>query len=144
VNVYPDSETLIAVMYDIFTRVLREPELLKSVRDGKHLLRIRLSEPDAVLLLDGRNGPVRFSAVRSGGDDADVRMHIPAGVLHEVWMGHRRMRDAYMAGEMKLESNPLKALGLLNGVVDLFRFVESIYPGILREYDLLEPAGSGS
>ena len=60
-----------------------------------------------------------------------------ADVLHDVWMGKIRLRDAYLAGKMHLDSSPLKALSLMTSLLEMFRFVEGLYPGVLKKRGLL-------
>jgi hypothetical protein len=60
-----------------------------------------------------------------------------ADVLHNVWLGKIRLRDAYLAGKVHLDSSPLKALSLMTGLLEMFRFVEGLYPGVLKRRGLL-------
>ena len=46
-------------------------------------------------------------------------------------------RDAYLAGKIRLDSSPLKALSLMMGLLEMFRFVEGLYPGVLQKRGLL-------
>ena len=46
-------------------------------------------------------------------------------------------RDAYLAGKMHLDSSPLKALSLMTGLLEMFHFVEGLYPGVLQKRGLL-------
>jgi hypothetical protein len=134
---YRDAETLYQVMNDLFSQVMAQPELLKPLRDGKVLLRITTTQPDTVLVVDGRSNPPRFSAGALPGGKVDVGLSLPADTLHNVWMGKIRLRDAYLAGKVHLDSSPLKALSLLTGLLDMFRFVEGLYPGVLKKRGLL-------
>jgi hypothetical protein len=134
---YRDAETFYQVMNDLFSQVMAQPELLKPLRDGKVLLRISTTQPDAVLVVDGRSTPPRFTTGVPPAGKADVGLSLPADTLHNVWMGKTRLRDAYLAGKMHLDSSPLKALSLLTSLLDLFRFVEGLYPGVLKKRGLL-------
>lgn len=134
---YPDVETFYEVMNDLFSQVMARPDLLKPLRDGKVVLRITTTAPDALLVVDGRAVPPRFTTGAGPTGKVDVGLSLPADVLHNVWMGKTRLRDAYLAGKMHLDSNPLKALSLLTGLLDMFRFVEGLYPGVLKKRGLL-------
>ena len=134
---YRDAETFYEVMNDLFSQVMARPDMLKPLRDGKVVLRINTTGPDAVLVVDGRAVPPRFITESDPTGKVDVGLSLSADVLHNVWMGKIRLRDAYMAGKMHLDSNPLKALSLMTGLLEMFRFVEGLYPGVLKKRGLL-------
>ena len=134
---YRDVETFYEVMNDLFSQVMARPDLLKPLRDGKVVLRITTTGPDAALVVDGRAVPPRFATGTGAIGKVDVGLSLPADVLHNVWMGKTRLRDAYLAGKMHLDSSPLKALSLLTSLLDMFRFVEGLYPGVLKKRGLL-------
>jgi putative sterol carrier protein len=134
---YRDVETFYEVMNDLFSQVMARPDLLKPLRDGKVVLRITTTGPDAILVVDGRAVPPRFTTGTDATGKVDVGLSLPADVLHNVWMGKIRLRDAYMAGKMHLDSNPLKALSLMTSLLEMFRFVEGLYPGVLKKRGLL-------
>ena len=134
---YADAETFYGVMGDLFSQVMATPDLLRPLRDGKVLLRISTSQPDTVLVVDGRSVPPRFLIGRTPNGKVDVGLSLAADVLHNVWLGKIRLRDAYLAGKMHLDSSPLKALSLLTSLLELFRFVEGLYPGVLKKRGLL-------
>jgi hypothetical protein len=58
---YPDAETFYGVMNDLFGQVMARPDLLQPLRDGRVLLRITTTQPDTILVVDGRSVPPRFS-----------------------------------------------------------------------------------
>jgi hypothetical protein len=134
---YRDVETFYEVMNDLFSKVMVRPDLLKPLRDGKVVLRITTTVPDAILAVDGRAVPPRFATRTNPAGKVDVGLSLSADVLHNVWMGNIRLRDAYLAGKIHLDSNPIKALSLMTGLLEMFRFVEGIYPGVLKERGLL-------
>jgi len=134
---YPDAETFYGVMDDLFSQVMARPDLLKPLRDGKVLLRISTSQPDTILVVDGRSVPPRFLIGKTPEGKVDVGLSLPTDALHNVWLGKIRLRDAYLAGKVRLDSNPLKALSLMTGLLEMFRFVEGLYPGVLQKRGLL-------
>lgn len=137
---YADTDTFYAVMADLFDQVLRQPELVRPLRDSKVVLHIVITQPEASLVLDARPDPPRFSTGAVPKDQATLGLRMPADVLHNVWLGKIRLRDAYLAGQMQLTTSPLKALSLLMGLQGLFRYIESIYPQVLRQRGLLSTA----
>jgi len=134
---YADAKTFYEVMNDLFSQVMARPDLLKPLRDGKVVLRIATTGPDAILVVDGRAIPPRFTTGTDPAGKVDVGLSLSADVLHNVWLGKIRLRDAYLAGKVHLDSNPLKALSLMTGLLEMFRFVEGLYPGVLKKRGLL-------
>lgn len=134
---YANSQSFYNVMIDLFGQVMDEPALLKPIRDGEILLRIVTTEPEAVLMIDGRFDPPRFTAGRMTSEKVDVGLRTPADVLHRAWLGQDRLRDAFLAGRIKLDTSPLRALTLLSSLSGLFHQLESLYPQVLRDHELL-------
>jgi hypothetical protein len=134
---YADAEIFYEVMGDLFSQVMARPDLLKPLRDGRVLLRITTTQPDTILVVDGRSVPPRFLIGRTPDSKVDVGLSLAADVLHNVWLGTTRLRDAYLAGKIHLDSSPLKALSLMTGLLEMFRFVEGLYPGVLKKRGLL-------
>jgi len=134
---YPDSQSFYNVMIDLFGQVMEDPVLLKPLRDGGTLLRIITTQPDAVLVLDGRFDPVRFTAGRMISEKVDVGLRTPTDVLHRAWLGQEHLRDAFLTGKIKLDTSPLRALTLQSSLSSLFRQLERLYPQVLRDHELL-------
>ena len=134
---YPDAETFYGFMNDLFSQVMATPDLLKPLRDGKVLLRISTSQPNTILVVDGRSVPPRFLIGKTPDGKVDVGLSLAADVLHNVWLGKIGLRDAYLAGKIRLDSSPLKALSLMMGLLEMFHFVEGLYPGVLQKRGLL-------
>jgi putative sterol carrier protein len=134
---YRDAETFYQVMNDLFSQVMAQPGLLKPLRDGKVVLRITTTGPDAILVVDGRATPPRFTTGSAPAGKVDIGLSLATDVLHNVWLGKIRLRDAYLAGKVHLDSNPLKALSLMTSLLEMFRFVEGLYPDALKQRGLL-------
>ena len=133
---YADSAAFYSIMSDLFARVMAAPGLLQPLVKDKAVLRIITTSPAGVLTIDGRSNPPQFLTGPAEGS-ADVGLHVPADTLHNVWLGKIRLRDAFLAGTIKLDTSPLRALGMMTGLTEMFRFVEKIYPEVLHERGLL-------
>lgn len=135
---YEDSDTLYDVMGELFGAMMKTPQVLQPLRKSNKVVQIRLTEPGAVLTLDGRSNPPRFLPGATNGLKPDVGIRMPADVLHNVWLGKAKLTDAYFDGKIKLEKgNPLSALALWNNLSSLFSEVGKDYPRILQERELL-------
>ena len=133
---YPNTEAFYAVTADLIGRVMAASALLAPLQREGVVLQMTLTQPDAVLVVDGRSTPPRFitgtAAVRP-----DIGLRLTTDTLHNIWLSKIRLRDAFTAGTIKLDTSPLRALSLMGSLTDLFRHVESIYPQVLRERGLL-------
>jgi hypothetical protein len=134
---YPDSQSFYNVMIDLFAQVMEDAVLLKPIRDGEILLRIVTTDPEAVLVIDGRFDPPRFTAGRMVSEKVDVGLRTPADILHRAWLGQERLKDAFLTGKIRLDTNPLRAITLESNLSSLFRQLQKIYPQVLRDYGLL-------
>ncbi len=131
--IYPDTETFYAVMADLFGRVLAEPGLLKPLTDGRIVLQMTVSDPAAVLVVDGRSVPPHFTTSAAVAKP-DIGLRLAAATLHAIWSSQVRLRDALGAGAVKLDSSPLRALSLVSSLTPMFRFIERIYPQIVANH----------
>jgi hypothetical protein len=134
---YADSQSFYNVVIDLFGQAMEDMILFKPLRDGGALLRIITTQPDAVIVLDGRFDPLRFSAGRMISDGVRVGIRTQADVLHRAWLGQERLHDAFLTGKIKLDTNPLRAIALESSLSALFRRLESLYPHVLRDHELM-------
>ena len=134
---YRDAATFYDVMTELFEKVMAQPDGMQPLSDAKVVLRLVITAPQAQLTLDSRANPPRFLKGPTGIERADVGLRMPADVLHDTFLGKVRLRDAYLSGKIKLDSSPLRALGLLGDLTDLFHHMESLYPQVLRQRGLL-------
>lgn len=124
--IYSDSEQLYAVMRRVFAEVSKRPAAIESFTRSNLVVRLTLTAPDAEVLLDGRQPPLEvFFGTRPGKADLDLRMETE--VLHAVWSGQRRLRDAIFGGQIQTSGSLFNAMNL----VDLFREAEEAYSRIL-------------
>jgi hypothetical protein len=134
---YADTQSFYNVMIDLFGQVTENPALLKPIRDGEIVLRIITTDPDAVLVIDGRFDPPRFIAGRMISEKVDLGLRTPADILHRAWLGQERLRDALLAGKIKLDTSPIRALTLQSSLNRLFHQLEELYPQVLRDHGLM-------
>ena len=132
--VYPNTETLYDVMNQLFEEVMKTPQIVQPLQKTNKVIRIQLTDPSAVLTLDGRSNPPRFLPGPVKEPAPDFIISMPADVLHNVWLGKASLTEAYFAGKIKLEKGgALSALGLWNNLSGLFSEVGKIYPRILKQ-----------
>lgn len=130
--VYSEAEQLYAVLRQVFDRVSQRPGAIESFTKSNLVIRLRLTEPEAVVLLDGRQPPLEvFFGARPG--RADLELKMTADLLHEIWTSQRKLKDAFFSGQIQTDGNVFRAMKL----ADLFREAE-------RAYTEIQAAGSSA
>ena len=130
--VYADAEQLYTVLQRVFEKVKESPGAIESFTSSNLVIRLRLTDPDAEVLLDGRQPPLEvFFGARPG--KADLELAMTADLLHDVWCGRRKLKDAFFGGQIQSSGNIFLAMKL----TDLFREAE-------RAYMLLQQNGGAS
>jgi len=131
-SIYVDAEQLYTVLRRVFDKVKERPGAIETFTSSNLVIRLRLTDPDAEVLLDGRQPPLEiFFGARPG--KADLELTMTADLLHEVWSGQRKLKDAFFGGQIQSSGNIFLAMKL----TDLFREAE-------RAYMLIQRNGSAS
>ena len=92
--VYANAEQLYTVLRRVFEKVKERPDAIDSFTSSNLVIRLRLTDLDAEVLLDGRQPPMEvFFGARPG--KADLELTMTADLLHEVWCGRRKLKDAF-------------------------------------------------
>ncbi len=128
---YQSEQQLYDVLQGVFQRVNRSPDLIETFTHSNLVIRLRFTDPIAEVLLDGRQPPMEvFYGERPG--RADLELTMSADLLHAIWTGDRRLRDAFFSGDIATKGNIMRATKL----TDLFREAENAYPQVLQEQGL--------
>lgn len=123
--VYADAPQLYTVLGRVFDTVKERPAAIESFTRSNLVVRLRLTEPDAEVLLDGRQPPLEvFFGPRPG--KADLELTMAADTLHLVWSGQRKLKDLFFGGQIQTSGNLFRAMEL----ADLFREAERVYAGM--------------
>jgi putative sterol carrier protein len=129
---YSSDQQLYDVLQSVFDRVKEEPHQIEAFTRSNLVIRMNFTNPEGVILLDGRQPPLEvFFGSRPGRADLEMRMN--ADLLHDIWMGQRRLRDAFFSGEIQTKGNIMRATKL----TDLFREAERAYPLVLQEKGII-------
>jgi hypothetical protein len=129
--VFANDQQFYTVMQRVFDTLAQDPEQLASFTRSNLVIRLRVSDPAAEVLLDGRQPPLEvFFGPRPG--DANLEVAMPADLLHDIWMGNESTSQAFFGGRIKSRGNLMRASHL----VDLFREAERVYPAIAEEFQL--------
>jgi putative sterol carrier protein len=106
--VYANAEQFYAVMKEVFDFVVQHPQHIDSFTRSNLVIRMRTTQPEAEILLDGRQP------------------------LHAMWLGKESTHKAFFTGRIRTNGNLLKAMQL----GDVFQEAERIYPTVARKYSL--------
>ena len=129
--IYQSEQQLYNVLQGVFEMIVATPANIASFTRSNLVIRMQTQEPDAEILLDGRQPPLEvFYGPRPGKANLEVTM--PADLLHHIWMGTQSASEAFFSGQIKTKGNLLKAMQLL----DLFRECEAVYPTIAAQHGL--------
>jgi hypothetical protein len=132
-TVFHDDQHFYTVMKDVFDYIAAHPQHIESFTRSNLVIRMRTTEPDAEVLLDGRQPPLQvFFGPRPGLANLEVSM--PADLLHDIWLGTESTHKAFYTGRIRTTGNLLKAMQL----GEVFQEAERVYPTIARKYGLVE------
>lgn len=126
--VYVTAGELYTVLKEVFDRVNQNPAQITTFTSSNLVIRMRFTEPEAEVLLDGRQPPLEvFFGSRPGA--ADLELAMSAELLHKIWLGQTKLTDAFFSGQIQTKGNVLRAMKL----ADLFREAETAYPQVLTQ-----------
>jgi putative sterol carrier protein len=132
---YADSDALYGALTELFNRTLADPAGQKELQGSGMVFRLDLTDPGATVTINGKARPV---ALKWGSNEgrADLVIHAPGDVLHQVCLKEVRLRDAFFGGKMKVDGSILRAMRLEG----LFHVLQALYPQVLRDRGLLPVA----
>ena len=130
-NVFTDETQFYAVMKEVFDYIAQHPQHIDSFTRSNLVIRMRTTEPEAEILLDGRQPPLQVFFGPTPGL-ANLEISLPADLLHEMWLGRESTHRAFYTGRIRTSGNLLKALQL----AEVFQEAERIYPTIAAQYGL--------
>ena len=126
--VFATSDDFYAVMQVIFDRLVADPGATKDFQSRKMIVRIKGTDPDVEIWLNGKTNPIQASIGPQPGR-ADLDLLLAVDLLHRILTDQESLRAAFMDGRLKVSGNVFRAMQL----ADLFRKIEAIYPGVMRE-----------
>ncbi|RIK40490.1 MAG: hypothetical protein DCC55_14805 [Chloroflexi bacterium] len=130
--IFNSADHLYSILHLVFEEVRAVPEQIETFTHSNLVIRIRTLEPEAEILLDGRQPPLEvFYGERPG--KANLEITLPANLLHAIWLGEERASNAFFSGKIKTKGNFTKAMQLM----DLFRECERVYPQIAAKQNLV-------
>ncbi len=131
--VFADADQFYAVMEEVFDFVVQHPQHIDSFTRSNLVIRMRTTQPEAEILLDGRQPPLQVFFGPTPGL-ANLEISLSADLLHAMWLGEESTHKAFFTGRIRTSGNLLKAMQL----GDVFQEAERIYPTVARKYGLAD------
>ncbi len=130
---YSNSDTLYAVFDELFRRTLADPTGEKALQASNMVFRLDVADPGMLVTVNAKSRPADLKW-RSADGRADLVIHSPADLLHQVCLKEVRLRDAFFGGKMKVEGSILRARRLEG----LFHVLQAHYPQVLEDSGILK------
>lgn len=130
-GLFASDEQLYGVIQAVFDRLAQDPETIAALSQSNLVIRLNLLDPEAQVLLDGRQPPLEvFFGERPG--QANLEFTMQADLLHSIWLDETSASQAFFTGQIKSRGNLLQATHL----IELFRECERVYPEIAAAHGL--------
>jgi putative sterol carrier protein len=130
---FSSSQQFYVTARALFDQVQVEyPQAADDVRKAKLLIRFNCTNPDAIIMINGRKKPV---SVTYGENRIrpEVDVDLTTDTLHYILLGELRLAKALKTKELKVHGPVRKVLA----AAELFHQCQAIYPRILREQGLI-------
>lgn len=120
--IFQTEEQLYQTIKTLFARLAETPEKTDSFSQSNLVLRLFLSDPDAEILIDGRQPPLEiFYGARPG--EANITLTLTADLLHQLWIGEKELPKMLFSGDVQTKGNLLRA----TPVIDLLAACQQAY-----------------
>ncbi len=126
--VYQTAEQFYAVMREGFQRMVADPNALSDFQRRRMLVSITTTNPNAVVVIDGRTQPVQVSYDQPTGK-ADLGLQMPTDLLHDILMQTAGVKSSFMSGAVQVSGNVFRAMQL----ADLFHQIQRVYPQVRKD-----------
>lgn len=127
--IFASPEAFYAVMQEMAERMAQDAETVASFRKARIVVRFRGTDPTVEMVLDGSHNPVR-ALFGPQTVKVDLDLSLTTDLLHELLLERVRIRDAFMAGQIKVSGNVFRAMQL----ADPLHAVQRIYPQVLTDF----------
>jgi putative sterol carrier protein len=127
--IFASDEQLYVCTEVLFDRIQTEyPSAARAFAGSRLVVRLKTSEPEAEIFVNGRQNPLKTSFGPSA-DRADLDIELTADTLHLILMGDLPLGKALGSGSLRVRGPVFRALSL----AELFQRGQSIYPEILQQ-----------
>ena len=129
---FSNSEQIYTIMQSLFERMsVLTPDPVDALASSHLVVRIKLTEPDAQITINGRKRPVNID-YGSNNVQADLEIGMQAETLHLILLDKYSIKQGFSNGELKVRGPIWKALSF----ADIFQKGRAYYPQVIKEYGL--------
>ncbi len=130
---YTDDAQFYSLMQKLFDRLRQKtPNPIDNLTAARLIIRMKISSPEADVLVNGRLNPVSVRYGKTPRILPDLDAEMTGDTLHKILTHELSLRDAWTNRQIKVKGSILKAAPL----VDILRASREFYPDILREQNL--------
>ena len=127
--VYVDAEQLYTDVEALFALIAeKNPGAADAVLASRLVIRLRCTEPDAEITINGRRRPLETTYGPTRLRPA-LEIELAADTLHAIMLGELGLRKALAGGLLEVQGPIWKAKAL----ADLFRQAQELYRQVLQE-----------
>jgi hypothetical protein len=130
-SVYPNAEILQTTLETLFGRVGKDPDAVQSVVSSKLILRLRVTAPDADVVINGRKNPPQITYGKTS-LRPDLEINLTADALHSILLGELRLSSAVASKQLVVRGPIFKTFVF----EDIFHSAQAFYPSVLEEQGL--------
>ncbi len=130
---FANAETLQNTLNTLFERVGQDPEAIGSVVSSKLILRLRVTDPSADVVVNGRRNPPAISYGKTT-LHPDLEVEMSAEALHKILLGELRLGNAVASRQLKVRGPITKSFVF----EDIFHSAQALYPDLRKELRLDE------
>lgn len=112
----------------MFDRIGRDEAAIQSVGKAKLIIRLNITDPAAVVVINGRKTPPHMSYA-AGTLRPDLDITLSADTLHHILLRETGLRVSITAGKLSVRGPVWKSLVL----EDIFHSAQALYPQVLAE-----------
>lgn len=123
---YTNTEELQQVMFELWTAVKNDPDMLSKLLTSRLIVQFHYREPNGLVTVDCTGSDIDIY-VGDSKIKPVIEMFMSADVAHEFWMGKVSVPVAILTGKMVAKGPVNKALALLPVIKPAFAIYPSIY-----------------
>jgi hypothetical protein len=131
---YTSDDQLYGSLRVLFDRLEAEnPQAADAILQSRLSFRFRCSDPEAVLVIDARQRPLRIAYGASNTVKPDLDVKLSTDTLHQILLGQLSLTKALGSKQLVPTGPVWKTMAL----ADLFQHAKIIYPQVLRQQGLM-------
>jgi hypothetical protein len=128
---FADSDILQKTLNTLFERVGHDTEAVKSVVEAKMILRLRVTDPAADVVVNGRKNPPLITYGKTS-LRPDLEVEMSAEALHLILLGELRLGRAVASRQLRVRGPIAKTFVF----EDIFHSAQALYPDLRKELGL--------